>query len=681
MLPPPASPQVAALSGLAVAAGFLAVGYLVVEAIAGNRPYPQVIRVGLALPTALTIVLLLLLAHVATGGHVLSEPWATRGAIGAIAVTALALRLIGRRSAPGPSAAPLVAMAVVALLAVALWGYPATRLLPLDHAWDSDFHAGLANELINGETLPHGTVTGAIPNDYPWMYHALLATTASFMPGGRAQDAFDAAFFFQVIGGVLTLFALGWELTRRWFGGAAAALFGGLSGGFGYLVRNGPAIVIDPRAQNGSAAVRRWGDMLFVRSYNMSFNNLAPTFPRDIGFALLPAFLLLMMLGFKNRSLITLAASGGVLGLIGLSTGESMFAGVGTAVVIVALPPAVTARPKRRARREGPDPDGHRNDRRGPGRLRIAAALLIPSLGLWSLWIGPLAYNYFKFGGFTGSANRPVLLPASAFLGAWGIAAIFAVVGVVVWLPAARRDAGARIVLAMMVVVAGLLVFAHLVPLLFSQGFSTFSREHRYWPLMYLPLALLAAVGATRILVWIGERSRGIAVVVGLAVTLMCIPSPLLASAALPSAKPAQPDVERALTGHRAMLSLLSPAPGMRCVAATTPAWSHAVFAFSGYRLVLYRWSRHIWKNSAHIRYLGIYDQIPSTHERVAALKVLLSPHGQRQWQDVARRWNVNVVTIPGDPLPAWMDRNYRVERTEYKGAPVSVVWIKPCSG
>ena len=171
------------------------------------------------------------------------------------------------------------------------------------------------------------------------------------------------------------------------------------------------------------------------------------------------------------------------------------------------------------------------------------------------------------------------------------------------------------------------------------------------------------------------------AVVVGLAVTLLCIPSPLLASAALPSAKRVQPEVERALTGHPAMLSLLSPTPGMRCVAATTAAWSHAVFAFSGYRLVLYRWSRHIWANSAHIRYLGIYDQIPTTHQRVAALKVLLAPHGQQQWQDMARRWNVNVVTIPGDALPAWMDRNYRVERTEYKGAPVSVVWIKPCSG
>jgi hypothetical protein len=254
--------------------------------------------------------------------------------------------------------------------------------------------------------------------------------------------------------------------------------------------------------------------------------------------------------------------------------------------------------------------------------------------------------------------------------------AIFAVVGLVLWLPAVRRDAGARIVLTLMVVVAGLLLLAHV----FSKGFSTLSREHRYWPLMYLPLALLAAVGATRILTAIGKRSRAVAVGVTVAIALLCVPSPILASVALPSAKHDQPEVERALTGHRAMLSLVAPTPGMRCVAATTPGWSHAVFAFSGYRLVFYRWSRRIWANSAHIRYAGIYDQIPTTADRVAALKVLLSPHGQQQWQAVARRWNVNVVTIPKGAVPAWMDQRYRVERTSYKGRPVSVVWVTPCT-
>jgi hypothetical protein len=679
MLPPPASPQVAAASGLLVALLFLAVGYLLVDGFTGARHLAVVIRVGLAFPAAVAMVLLLLGVHVATGGRVFSEPWVTRGLLAALSAGAVACTIVRSRRADEPlGAAPVIAMTVVAVAAVVLWGWPTLRLLPLDHAWDSDFHAGLANELINGETLPHGTVTGAIPNDYPWMYHALLATTASFMPGGRAQDAFDSVFFLQVIGGVLTLFALGWELTRRWYGGAAAALFGGLSGGFGYLVHKGPAVVVNPRGKGGAAAVRRWGDMLFVRSYSMSFNNLAPTFPRDIGFALLPAFLLLTIIGFRKRSLWALAGAGAVLGMIGLSTGESMFAGLGTAGLLVLLPPSTRAR---RAARDSPE-SKRVTDETPPGghsRWAVGAALLIPSLGLWSLWLGPLIYNLFTLGGITGSANSPVILPAAAFLGAWGLAAIFAIVGLIVWLPVVRGDVGARVVLCMMVVVAGLLALTHVVPLLLSKGFSTLGREHRYWPLMYLPIALLAAVGATRLAGWVIERSRIVAVVLAAVVVALCVPSPLLASVALPSAKHDPQEVTRALTGQRSMLSLLSPAPGKRCIAATTPDWSHQVFAYSGYRLILYRWTQKVWANSAHIRFIGIYHRIPTTKQRVAALNVLLAPRARKRWEAVARHWKVNVVTIPAGSVPGWMSKNYRVEKTRYKGEPVSVVWVAPC--
>jgi hypothetical protein len=678
MLPPPASPQVAAASGLLVAVLFLAVGYLIVDGFTAARKLPAVIRVGLAFSGALALVLVLLGVHVVTGGRVFSHPWITRGLVAAIAAAAIVSTWVrGRRDIAPVGTAACVAMAVAVVAAVVLWGLPTLRLLPLDHAWDSDFHAGLANELINGETLPHGTVTGSIPNDYPWMYHAVLATTASFMPGGRAQDAFDSAFFLQVLGGVLTLFALGWELTRRWYGGAAGALFGGLSGGFGYLVHKGPAVVINPRGHGGAAAVRRWGDMLFLRSYNMSFNNLAPTFPRDVGFALLPAFLLLTIVGFRKRSLLALAGAGAVLGMIGLSTGESTFAGLGTAGLLVLLPPVAGARKAERAAAGSPLQEDAPHGR--PSRWAIAAALLIPSLGLWSLWLGPLIYNYFKLGGITGSANSAVILPAAAFLGAWGLAAIFAVVGLVVWLPGARRDVGARVVLSMMVVVAALLALTHVVPLLLSKGFSTLGREHRYWPLMYLPVALIAAVGATRVCEWVLARSRIVAVVLAAMVIALSVPSPLLASAALPSAKPDPNEVTRALTGQRSMLSLMSPVPGKRCVAATTPDWSHQVFAFSGYRLILYRWTKKVWANSAHIRFIGIYKRIPTTKQRVAALNVLLAPRGQQRWEAVAHHWKVNVVTVPEASVPAWMSKHYRVEKVHYKGGIVSVVWVSPC--
>ena len=295
------------------------------------------------------------------------------------------------------------------------------------------------------------------------------------------------------------------------------------------------------------------------------------------------------------------------------------------------------------------------------------------------MWLGPLAYNYAKLGGFTGSANRPVILSAAAFVGAWGVAGLFAIVGLVVWLPVARRDIGARVVLSMMAVVAGLLVFAHVVPLLFSKGFSTLSREHRYWPLMYLPVALLAAVGASRVIGWLVERSRPAALVAGAVTVLLCIPSPLLASAALPVAKRVPQESRAALTGQRAMLSLVAPRPGMRCIAATTPDWSHAVFSFSGYRLVLFRWSKKVWANSAHIRYIDIYDHIPTTHQPRRGPRCPPLPRRSNYMGDRRTTMERQRVTVPRSSVPPWMDRHYRVERTTYKGSPVSVVWVKPC--
>ncbi|MEA2485011.1 MAG: hypothetical protein QOD46_122, partial [Actinomycetota bacterium] len=86
MLPAPASPQVAAASGLLVALLFLAVGYLIVDGITAARHLPSVIRLGLAFPGALALVLVLLGVHVVTGGRVFSEPWVTRGLVAAFAV-------------------------------------------------------------------------------------------------------------------------------------------------------------------------------------------------------------------------------------------------------------------------------------------------------------------------------------------------------------------------------------------------------------------------------------------------------------------------------------------------------------------------------------------------------------------------------------------------------------------
>src|SRR5207244_8215698 len=97
-------------------------------------------------------------------------------------------------------------MCFVALLA---WGSPVGRLLPIDAMGDTPWHMGLASQILNGESTPAATVTGAVPNYYPWMFHAVIALLAQFAPGGRAFHALGPLQLFLAGGSALTLFALG----------------------------------------------------------------------------------------------------------------------------------------------------------------------------------------------------------------------------------------------------------------------------------------------------------------------------------------------------------------------------------------------------------------------------------------------------------------------------------------
>lgn len=670
MLTAPSSPLISGISGLIVALVFLSIGFLVADALIGRKAFDNVIRIGLALPGVMILTLALMLAHIASGGEILSNPWLTRAAV-AVVLGLLAGRkfLFKEKRAdalPRAGRKAYLALGVVVVAGVILWGFPATQLLPLDNGWDTDRDGGYASELLNGEPTPTATVTGDVPNDYPWMHAATTALLASFTPGGRALDAHVPLYFVQVLGGILALFALGRELTGRWHGGAAAALFGALSGGFGYLVSRGPAVVLVPRSDEGRAALDYLGDMLFVRSYNMSFNNLAPAFPRDLGFSLLAAFVLLLVLGFSHHNLGVLAGAGVVLGLVGLTTGESMPYGLGATVLLTLAPQRFL--------------EDAENGTPKLGRWRAGAAVLLPALAVWALWAGPLVYNYFRLGGFFGSFNTPVVLTPLAFLGCWGISVPFAVYGAVRFIPRAARLHGARIILALLLTGLVMLSFSTLVPLLPVEGFTTLSRAHRYWPLLYLPLALYAAVGASSLVDTLTAKRPALGVALAALTAALAVPSPLLASVALPDRKPAPQPLERSLLGQRTMLNLMAPRPGMRCVAAVPPDWSHDAFSYTGYRLVLFRWTNKLRTNSAHIRWRGIYERIPTTEERDAANRRLLHPTSRGRWTALARKWDINVVTVPGRGVPSWMREDFDVQRTWYGRKRVSVVWVKPCA-
>src|SRR5205085_2369643 len=293
-------------------------------------------------------------------------------------------------------------------------------------------------------------------------------------------------------------------LGGRWITGAFAAVFGALSGGIGFLAARGPHLVF--RHELRTAAVGRyWGDLMYRRSYHLALQNLAPPLPRDLTYAVFPAFLLLVAKGLRERDPLWLWLAGGVLGIEGLMGAEAFVVGLGVAVLVSILPLTVP-------------------------RRQVAAALFIPALGLWALWAVPLFIHYAQYRGFRDLLSAPVSLPPWDILGGWGIATPFAVAGGLLFLKRWRSDPGIH--------VATVLLVAAAVPMLASivlphvRGFSTIERDQRYWPLFFLGVAMFAALGATRLLDWVVRRRRGFAVVTGLALLAMAVPSTVLATVA-----------------------------------------------------------------------------------------------------------------------------------------------------
>lgn len=624
MLGSPPNPFVAGVEAVLVAGAALALGYLCADLVARRSDLDSVARWGLALPGFVALVLVAMLLHIATGGAVLGNAWATRGlalaAAGALGVRRAIRR--GERSPPAPRADRRAAAAAVAL-AVLVWGVPTFLMLPLDHTGDTNLHAGWASQLLNGEPVPSGPITGDIPNFYPWLFHAVAAFLARFTPGGRAYHVLGPLQLLLVAGAVLGLFALGRELTRRWTGGAAAAVLGGLAGGVGWVLLRGIDVVLEPRGDAGRAALRYGGDLLFRRSYNVAFHNLSPPFPRDLALALLIAFLLLLVAGVARRSLPLLAWGGAVLGLTGLAGGESFFVGGGVAVLTVLLVP-------------------------GMSRLRAGAALLAPAAALYALWLVPLVWNYLRLGFVSITLVGPVDLPPWAILVSWGISTPLAVWGVLRSLPGARTDPGLRVLVALLVVSGGILLASVLIPQTLGQAFLSLGRRHRYWPLLHLGVALWAALGATRLLEAAARRRRGLAVALAAALLATALPSPLVASAALPRRLGAPPALQAALRGDPgSVFNLLSPAPGTRCTAAVPAGLSVHAWAYTGQRHVLYVWSREYKTNRARLRWRDIYAHIPGDDERIRANDILTTGSDPDTWREVADRFGVDVVVVP----------------------------------
>jgi hypothetical protein len=647
----PTTASASGLQALLVAASFLFVGYLVAAALTG-RKVDGITKLGLALPGVVLLALTAQGIHIVSGGRLFASSLATRAFVICV-VIALLVVWIARRPAGSPPERRLIFVALgLALLAVAIWGYPLFRDLPLDTGGDSALHAGYAAQLMNGEPLPSGPITGSIPNFYPWMSHGVIAMLAHFMPGGRSYHAAPALQVLQVAGLVLSLVALGVQLAagrlERTSIGAATALMCGICGGIGFLALQGIDVIPNPHVDTELYL----GDLLQRRSYNFSFFSMVPMYPRDIAAALLVAFLVALVFGLRHNHTRSLVTAGIILGLAGLTGAEAFFVGTGVLIVLLLVPTGVS-------------------------RRRLSTPLLI-ALAMFSLWLVPQLIGYLDLGGYVNlTIVDPVVLSPVGVLGGWGITTPLAIYGVSRVAGRLRGDVGTRVLLVLVAVGTAAVIFLPLLPVLLGEAFESLGRAHRYWPLLHLGIALLAAVGLADILARIFARSRSLAMGLGILVAAAAVTSPIVASVAYARDQKPGKFVAPAVRGESGtLLNLIAPETGKRCNVAVPLSIEVATWSYTGYRLVHFAWPFRR-ENLARIRWRDIYERIPGDYERSVANMTLLSGRDTAQWQRTADRFDVDIVVT--DPAYAEGPSLGRFESAIARDFPLAVVQIDDC--
>ncbi len=613
------TPFEAGLQSVAVGALLFVVGFFITGMFAERLGLNAVVRLALAVPALLAFVCVVAVAHIATGGEVLARPAVVRTAT-AVVLVGGALLMFRRRTegrALWRDGDVRVALGFV-VVAVAIWCLPIFTNLPVSFHGDVKRHMAWAAQLSAGYTTPTGVITGEIPNYYPWLFHAFASFTAAFAPGGRVLHALGPLQVLAVTGSVLAFFAVGRELFGSRAAASASALFGALSGGFGFLLTWSPTLVLDPRVPADVARFK--GDFMFLRSYNLAFHNLAPPFPRDFGYLLVVAVVLLLAMGLKRGRVAFFAGAGCALGLTGLMTGESLIVGALFSLVFIAVGPGI-------------------------GRVRAAVAVAAPALTLYALWLVPVAINYTRLGGFAKTSGAPVTLPPLTILFSWGIAVPFALIGVCAW--HWWRSPEARVVLSFVTASGIAVAAARLVPRL-DEGFTTLGRLHRYWPLVYVGVALVGSLGAGAAWRRLVAIRRLLGWVVALLVAGAALASPLLASVALSRQPIENPDLATALRGDGAnVLNQLGDTHGQRCVVVAPEELSRSAPAYTGARLVYFP-----SENQAGIRWPTLPDAVPDD-ERLADHRALISGTPDEEgWRAIVARYGIDLVVVPGTSAP-----------------------------
>ena len=615
----PATAAIAGLQAVVVAALFLTLGYLISDALLGRR-VDGVTHWGLAFAGAGLFALVLMMLHIATGGSVFGHVWPVRVATTALLLVLGTRKLLSLRSGGWswrPSTDGWVALVLV-IVAWLVWCSPVMRSMPIDVSGDVSLHAGWTSQLLNGETTPSATITGEIPNFYPWLSHSIMAMLARVLPEGRSYHAMAPLQFLQVAGIVLALFAFGRALTRRVSTGIAASLFGALAGGLGFFALREIDVVLNPRADD---AFRYFGDLFHHRGYNAAFGQMTPAYPRDIALTFTVAFLLLVMVGLRTKSKPLLVASGVTLGMAGLTGAESFYIGLGVAVLVCVAPNEIA-------------------------RWKRATTVVVPALAVAALWFGPQVATMLRLSYQNITVVGPVNFPPTAIVMSLGVTTPFALWGAVHWRSRFLSDPGALVVLAWSAVSCGAVLASLVLPGVLGDSFEAIGRSHRYWPLVSLGLALFAALGVTELLTALANH-RGVAIAASAATVALALPSPIVATLALPEARSEEKPLSLALQGRDGFLNLIAPRPGGRCVIAgpTSSDIDTLTWAYTGYRNVFFETTNPHPGNPARLRWDRMYEATTRITKRRKDNAILTGGTvDSERWRSVVDEYDVDVV-------------------------------------
>jgi hypothetical protein len=429
-------------------------------------------------------------------GHLLSGG-AVFGSAFAVPVSGAAVIAAGFRRPKWNMPISWAKVVVCALLLGLVFVLPVLRGGTGVRTGDTPWHLGWSEQLLAGEPVPTGPAPELGRNAYPWGFHAVIATLVRLVPGSDPLIAHEALHFLVVFAIPLAAACLARRLRPR--AGWAGAIAAGLIGGFGWMTAGGPDFILSP-------TLARYGADLVVASPNSIYELFPPALPRELGVVLLGAAGVAMMISGGRLNTRAWIGTGVVIGMAGLVSVPMFVIGL-IWVLAVAI-----------------------GEPRGD-RLRAALTMLVPATALFGLWLGPVAANYVRLGGFVDiTPQLGVEWPLHEALWSWGLLFPLAVAGAFS-VTRLNSSAGRKALLIAGGTVA--LLAVTLVRAAFDwnlAGNATLLHQGRVWPVAHLLGAAFAGVAIAALYDFVRRRSHLAATVGVAALVAVGAASPALAS-------------------------------------------------------------------------------------------------------------------------------------------------------